>query len=206
MDSISSKTSIFGDAKRLMVYIPGKPSQTWNSSYNNYEDITASDYNLNSIPIHKIRVVDRNDMNIHYGNYDSSCGSVLFIIYNKKRTEPNHTKAIKRMNRSHNKPGRYINKKYKFTSGAGITSISNQDHVKFYFLKNPISPKYKSNPITLYKINRITNEKEHIKDFPSLSDLCCHFGTTARSSNWRSVYINTGKPYKKIWFLKISSL
>jgi len=89
VDSISSKTSIFGDAKRLMVYIPSKPSQTWNSSYNNYEDITASDYNLNSIPVHKIRVVDRNDMNIHYGNYDSSCGSVLFIYIIKN--EPNRT-------------------------------------------------------------------------------------------------------------------
>lgn len=137
------------------------------------------DYDLSSIPLDKVRVVDADNIEVTLGEYNNS------------------QQAVAAMDTDHAKPRRYINKMYGFKAGP------NSDFQgKYYVLRNPDTAPVKSNAIALLKLNTETGEKELFKVFPSLADVLRHFGFNPSSHNWRSKYVKSGNPYKKIWFME----
>lgn len=137
------------------------------------------EYDLSSIPLNKVRVVNAEDIQITLGEYDNS------------------QRAVAAMDTDHDRPRRYINKMYGFKAGP-----NSEFQGKYYVLRNPDTPPTKSNAIALLKLNTDTGEKELFKVFPSLADVRRHFDLNPSSHNWRSKHVKTGNPYKKIWFME----
>lgn len=167
------------DAK-VIIHNSEAPSKSYMPGFGFYPPIT--DYDLSTIPLGKIRVVNSDNMSETLGEYD-----------NAKR-------AVEGMDCSHGKPRRYINKQFRFTTNANADYPNN-----FYLLKNPATSPRNEHKIQLYQSLPGTNDKHPVETFNSVADVLRYFDLNPNSHNWYNRYVKTGKPYNKngkVWFIE----